>query len=351
MKKVESGKLKVESVVRKIARLSFVFISLSTLNFQLSTASAQNAPTVTASFDRDSILIGDQFHLDVRVEKDMMQVVEFPFLTGGGIGPNVEVLAEFPEDTVTQDGRRQTLLKRYLLTIFDEGDYSMGRFPVVYVDKNIADTLLSRDTLRIRVSTFNIDLEKDKPFDIKPPRGIPLKFGEIGGWFALAAGIAALIALGIWLSVRYRRYIPFIGQKPQVPPHIVAIQQLEALKHQKLPQNNKHKQYYSGITDILREYMKGRFGISAMEMTTDEILAAVEAPRKEGLVDNRRYADLKNILKTADLVKFAKLVPDDEETEAAYYGAYYFVEETKQADEDGKPEDTEENPLKTTITN
>ena len=303
-------------------------------------------PLVTASFDRDSIMIGDQFMLEVRVEKDMMQVVEFPFLTGAAIGENIEVLGEFPEDTLAQDGRRQTLLKRYLLTIFNEGQYSLGQFPVLYADKNLIDTLLSSDSLRIRVATFDIDLNIDQPFDIKPPRGIPLKFGEIGGWFALAVGILAILLLGIWLVIKYRKHIPFFSPKPQIPPHLLAIRQLEALKHQKLPQNNKHKQYYSGITDILREYIKGRFGIHAMEMTTDEILTAVETPRKEGLVDDRRYTDLREILKTADLVKFAKLVPEDEESEAAYYGAYYFVEETKQADEDGKPEETEQDPLK-----
>ncbi len=339
--------VKYKSVVWRIARFCFVFVLLITNHLSLITASAQNVPTVTASFDRDSMLIGDQFTLEVRVEKDMMQVVDFPVLAGTKIGEKIEVLGEFPEDTVVQDGRRQTLLKRYLLTIFDEGEYSLGRFPVLYLDKNLVDTLQSRDSLRIRVVTFNIDLEKDKPLDIKSPRGIPLKFGEIGGWFALAVGLLAAIVLGIWLIVKYRKHIPFFAPKPPVPPHIVAIRQLEALKNQKLPQNNKHKQYYSGITDILREYIKGRFGISAMEMTTDEILAAVEKPKKEGLVDDRHYADLNDILKTADLVKFAKLVPGDEESEAAYYGAYYFVEETKKADEDGKPEETEENPLKT----
>ncbi len=303
-------------------------------------------PTVSAEFDRDSILIGDRFTLEVRVEKDMMQVVDFPLLAGGKIGEKVEVLAEFPEDTLAQDGRRQTLLKRYLMTIFDEGEYNLGSFPVLYLDKNLVDTLQSRDSLRIRVAAFDIDLEKDKPYDIKPPRGIPLKFGEIGGWFALAVAVLAAILLGVWMIVKYRKHIPFLSPKPPVPPHIVAIRQLEALRHQKLPQNNKHKQYYSGITDILREYINGRFGIRAMEMTTDEILTAVEKPKKEGLVDDRRYSDLKEILQTADLVKFAKLVPDDEESEAAYYAAYYFVEETKQADEDGKPEDTEQDPLK-----
>lgn len=335
--------------MRKTGRGCFLLFIFAVLSSRFSIASAQDGvPVVDAKFDRDSIVIGDRFMLEVRVEKDMMQVVDFPYLTGGGeMMENVEVLDEFPEDTVAQDGRRQTISKRYLMTIFAEGEYNLGTFPVMYADKNVVDTLVSRDSLRMRVSTFEIDLEKDKPFDIKPPRGVPLKFGEVSVWFALAVGVLALILTGIWLIIKYRKHIPFLAPKPQIPPHIVAIRQLEALKNQKLPENNKHKQYYSGITDILREYINGRFGIHAMEMTSGEILAAVEEPREQGLVDDKRYSDLRDILQTADLVKFAKWVPAGEENEAAYFGAYYFVEETKPADEDGKPAETEHDPLKT----
>jgi hypothetical protein len=342
--KVENGKLKVAT--QKYLRMCFCVALLSTFNFQLSTLSAQDAPKVSAKFDRDSIMIGDQFGLEVRVEKDMMQMVEFPVLTGGEMSENVEVVGEFPEDTVAQDGRRQTLSKRYVMTIFAEGDYNLGTFPVLYADKNIVDTLMSADSLRMRVATFDIDLEKDKPFDIKPPMGISLKFGEIGGWFALAVGILAALIFGIWFVIKYRKHIPFLAPKPVLPPHIVAIRQLEALRNQKLPQNDRHKQYYSAITDILREYIHGRFGISAMEMTSAEILDAVEEPRREGFIDDKRYGDLRDTLQTADLVKFAKWLPEEEQNEAAYYNAYYFVEETKPADPDGKPEEAEADPVR-----
>lgn len=310
-------------------------------------AGAQNAPAVTATFDRDSIMIGDQFHLEVTVEKDMMQVVEFPFLEGGEIGPNVEILAEFAPDTLSTEGRRQTLSKRYLLTIFNEGEYNLGRFPVLYADKNIVDTLYSRDSLRMRVATFDINLETDQPFDIKPPRRISLKFGEISGWLALGILGAGIVVLLIWLFVKYRKRIPFLGgEKPKVPAHLLAIKKLETLRNQKLPQNGKRKQYYSGITDVLREYLVGRFGIPALEMTTDEIVQAVQQPRKEGAIDDKRFADLKDLLGTADLVKFAKFTPDEDYDETAYFNAYYFIEETKPVDEDGKPEAAEEDPLK-----
>ena len=121
---------------------------------------------------------------------------------------------------------------------------------------------------------------------------------------------------------------------PPQPPHVVAIKALEALHNQKLWQNNRHKQYYSGLTDILRTYIAARWGVGAMEMTSDEI---IEAMRSEELPDKARM-DLTAILRDADLVKFAKATPDGEQNEADYLKAFYFVEETKLVVEEEEPE-------------
>ena len=116
-----------------------------------------------------------------------------------------------------------------------------------------------------------------------------------------------------------------------------AAKALEALHHQKLWQNNKHKQYYSALTDILRTYVAARWGFGAMEMTSDEI---IETMRAEELPDKARM-DLTAILRDADLVKFAKATPEAEQNEADYLKAYYFVEETKVAETEEETEGQE----------
>ncbi len=328
-------------------RFLVIFLALNALFFTTAAQTPRTAqtpqapPMVTASFDRDSVMIGDQFTLEVRVERDQMQVVDFPVIkaaegTEGAeeevaeLMENVEVLSETPPELVEMDGRRQTIVKRYLLTAWREGNYNMGRFPALYADKNVVDTLLSADSLRIVVGTFEIDLATDKPYGVKR---IPLKFGEIAGWLALGLLGAAVLAVVVWLLIKYRRKIPLLrGAAPKEPPHVEAIRRLEELRNQKLPQNGRHKQYYSTLVDILREYLEARLGIEAMEMTSAEILDAMDAPRREGVVDEKRYADLSAILHTADLVKFAKLTPEVGAAEGAWSDAYYFVEETKQTE-------------------
>ena len=303
------------------------------LLFTALAARAQNTPTVTARVEPDSILIGDRFDYIIDVEKDLVQVVEFPeFDPRDG---KIELVENCPVDTLKRDGRRLKLRKRYRLAAFDEGKYNLGAAQVLYADKNILDTLRSRDSVYLEVATFQIDSTSQSIYDLKGQRTLPFRFREIRGYvlwglLALALLAAAAYALHRWLAARGKRLGDLFKPAPPLPPHVAAIQALEALHNQKLWQNNRHKQYYSGLTDILRTYIAARWDIGAMEMTSDEI---IDAMRAEELPDKARM-DLTAILRDADLVKFAKATPPAEENEADYLKAYYFVEETKPVEEE-----------------
>lgn len=300
----------------------------------ISAASAQSrVPVVTARIEPDSIGIGDRFDYIIEVEKDLVQVVQFPVFESDDT--KIELFEESLVDTLEREGRRLKLRKRYRLAAFQEGRYNMGRAQVLYADKNIVDTLWSAgDSLQLEVGTFLIDSTSQSIYDIKPQKTLPFRFGEISGYLMWTLVVLALLGAAVyglvrWLRARGKQLGDLFRPAPPQPPHVVAIRALETLHHQKLWQNNRHKQYYSGLTDILRTYISGRWGIGAMEMTTDEIVAAmrgIELPDKAAL-------DLVAILRNGDLVKFAKDTPDAEQNESDYLKSYYFVEETKPAEE------------------
>lgn len=310
------------------------------------TARAQSdVPQVTTHIQPDSVMIGDRFDLMVDVEKDLVQVVQFPEFEDKP-GSAIELHKEHPVDTLERDGRHLKLRKRYTLAAFEEGKWNLGRPAVLYADKNIVDTLWARDSLYLEVATFQIDSTSQSIYDVKPQWNLPFRFGEVSGyaqWGALALVLllAAAYALKRYLESRGKRLGDLFRPSPPQPPHVVAIKALEALHHQKLWQNNKHKQYYSALTDILRTYVAARWGFGAMEMTSDEI---IETMRAEELPDKARM-DLTAILRDADLVKFAKATPEAEQNEADYLKAYYFVEETKVAEAEEETEEQE--PAKT----
>lgn len=300
-----------------------------------------DVPQVTAHIQPDSVMIGDRFDLMVDVEKDLVQVVQFPEFEDKPGNP-IELHKEYPIDTLERDGRHLKLRKRYTLAAFEEGNLGLGRAQVLYLDKNITDTLYTADTLRLQVGTFQIDSTSHTIYDIKAQRTLPFRYGEISGYVLWSLlGLIVLggaIYAGRRLMARYARKVRDIFRPaPPLPPHIAAIQALETLHNQKLWQSGRHKQYYSGLTDILRTYLAGRYGFGAMEMTSDEILAAV---RRYDL-PQKCVMDLQAILRDADLAKFAKAQSEGTTNEDNYLNAYYFVEETKPAEiaEEGTEQD------------
>ena len=284
-------------------------------------------PTVTTSLSDDTVMIGDHFYLNVEITKDMVQMVEFPRLENL-MGGTWEILEEEPIDTLEVDGRMQRLLKRYRMISFQEGSFDVDSFPLLYLDKNIVDTIFAEQINHLVVDTYIVDTVNQTIFDIKAPMDTPLLVGEVSGYIGF--GVLALAVLVAIIDLLARRMSRREGKqeqfRPREAPHVIAIRQLEMLNNQKIWQNNKHKLYYTRLTDILREYIDGRYGISAREMTSDEILDAV----KELDLNVKDYDYLKSVLKDADLVKFAKSVPEAEQNEGAYFKAYYFVEDTKQ---------------------
>jgi hypothetical protein len=117
---------------------------------------------------------------------------------------------------------------------------------------------------------------------------------------------------------------PVVFVPGQLPLHERTLNALEAVRAKQLWQQGQVKQYHSEITDILRDYIERRYGVAAMERTTDELLAALKGSAMEGGERDR----LGNLLRLADLVKFAKYTAVPAENEQLLEGAMTLVRNT-----------------------
>ena len=297
-----------------------------------------NAPRVSGRFDPDSIGIGDRYLYSIEVEKDLVQTVIFPDFSAMA-GQQHELIEDLPVDTLERDGRRLKIRKSYLLAAFQEGWHHI-RPQVMYADKNIIDTLYAPDTLELLVTTFQIDSTSHGLFDIKPQKTLPFKLGEITGYIAWSVvGLLLLVAL-LYAAKRIlahygKSFDTIFKPAPPLPPHEEAFAALERLRVLHLCQDGKHKLYYSTLTDILRTYIVRRFDVGAMEMTSDEIIEAMRGVE----LQQKQSMDLTMILREADLVKFAKAMPESEESEAVMRAAWEFVDATKPVEEIAQEEE------------
>ncbi len=287
------------------------------------------APRLSAAFMPDSVGIGDHVTLAIDVEQDVMQVIAFPEFNLEEDLP-LEEVGEPKLDTLEVDGRRIKLRRRYTFTSFQEGYYNLGKVSVLCATKGGADTLRTDEELLLTVGTFLIDSTSHSVFDLKPVRDMPFKFGEISGYVSWSVVGLILLVVAIYLFLRLMAHYgrPVMGlfkPRPPLPPHIAAFKALDTLRGERLWQDGDYKSYYSKLTDIVRTYISGRYGVAAMEMTSDEIIDAMrelELPRQCEM-------ELRDLLRDADLVKFAKAEIEASQNERYFESARLFVDKTK----------------------
>lgn len=336
-------------------------------------------PTFSARFSKDSVEVGDQVEYILDIEKDRATEIGIPDFDGNPTPEQIksrakaleqistfkeydqdrlELIEDYPIDTIKVEGRRLHLRKRYRLAVMETGDMHL-RPTILYFEKNREepDTIYAPDTLTLSVARYQeldtlsflvADMQSQQGFKvdsllaakqlrtegINTQKDLPFKFIEIRDYVIYGAVALIILALVIWLaaSLLYRsmrRRETEVKVMPKLPAHVVANKALVELNNRKMWQNGKFKQYYTALTSIIRVYISDRWGISALELTTDETIEAlhdVEMPLESRMA-------LVALLRTADMVKFAKAEPEAEENEENYIRAYYFVENTKLVDE------------------
>lgn len=316
-------------------RKSVLFLLLALCPLLGARLSAQRT-LIDVAIDSAAILIGEQttLHTTVTADKDRPVRVLIP---GDTLMRGVEILNVSKPDSTLIENDRLVIKQDLLITSFDSALYLLP--PVLVVDGS--DTIASNQ-VALKVSTVPVNADKpDEFFDIK---GIWKPPFVLSDYYPIIFGIllVLLLAAVAWYVIKRMRekrsLIPFKKPEPQLPPHEQAIKELDAIKASKIWQQGRNKEYYTMITDTLRRYIVGRFGINAMEMTSAEILEMIQRNTEARSV----YDSLAQILSLADFVKFAKLVPLPDENDLSLMNAYLFVNQTKVEERPAEPESGEE---------
>ena len=100
------------------------------------------------------------------------------------------------------------------------------------------------------------------------------------------------------------------------------------LKTEKIWKQERYKEFYTQLTDVLRRYIHERYGVNSLEMTSEEILHIIRNKVEEDSV----YVNLQQVLTIADLVKFAKHKPFIDQNDLSLMNSYFFINQTKEDD-------------------
>jgi hypothetical protein len=262
----------------------------------------------TAILDTSSILIGEQvnFTISNTITETNIWPTYTEFLVEG-----VEIIKEGKLDTV-----KNIISQNFIITAWDSGSYYIPT--ISFSDNSKTEGLL--------LNVQSIILEEGAELtDIKQPMQAPIGWSDIWPWLA---GIL-ILALIIYLLRKYvfNKKEEAKVKKPKmiIPADITALKQLTELEDAKVWQAGNIKKYHTEISEIIRRYTENRFDFIALELATDEIISELR-----GKVNNEQLTNITILLQRADLAKFAKSKPNEDDNQESMQLAKHFVEKTKQ---------------------
>lgn len=296
-----------------------------------------------ASVQPSEILIGEQalINLQVIAPKDME--ILFPVYQDSIVN-GLEVLSMGNSDTTIVDNVR-TINVKYLVTSFDSTLYYIPSMPIsdgvdtIYSNSfglkvtapELKDSTLAYLERMKAGETDSIDFNELQLNDIKPIQKAPFSWKDLLSllWIPLIILVLlAIIGAIIYLIIKKNKKGYFFTPPPLLPAHVRAMKSLDKIKEEKIWQQERYKEFYTQLTDVLRRYINERFGINSLEMTSREILSIIRTKAEEDSV----YNNLKQVLTVADLVKFAKYKPFIDENDLSLMNSYFFVNQTKEDD-------------------
>ncbi|WP_139957273.1 BatD family protein [Flavicella sediminum] len=265
---------------------------------------AQEDVQILSEIDTTQIRIGEQFEYTITVDKT--SDVVFPKLEALG---GLEVVSESKIDTLVS-----SLVKKYQLTGFDSGSFYIPKQQVFLESK-----AYFTDSLLVNVATVAVDTLKQKPFPIKPIIDEPVIFDDYRPYFIWLYVLLSVLVLVTAIYFILKKYYgdDSANKKEQIPPYQEAVEKFASLEEKQLWQNNKTKEYYIELTEILRVYIGREVKIQTLEATSDELIRLISNKNKEKEIgiDPSEIKTLAAFLKHADFVKFAKLRPLADEIE------------------------------------
>lgn len=306
-----------------------MFMKKSILILLLAVAALQATAQVSveAMLDSVTIFIGQQTGLTLSVSLKEGQEAIFPKLEPRQeLTPGVEVIEVADCDSSRLDNKMMRVSRKYTITSFEDSLYYLPPLVVTVDGKDYESKNLALKVLPVEVDTLH-------PDQFFPPKGVqdnPFEWSEWRLPFWLSVLVVLLAALVYYLYIRLKDNKPIISKIRiirHMPPHQKAMKEIQRIKSDGIGQGGDQKEYYTRLTDTLRTYLEERFGIKAMEMTSGEIIEQLRQ-----VEDQSKYDELRQLLETADLVKFAKYSAMLNESDRDMANVVEFIQTTKRED-------------------
>lgn len=272
-----------------------------------------------AAFDSVVVETGEPFMLHIAVQDVAGHPKDVDFSAWDSIFP--------PQNMLRQSGwllEGDQWKNDFTLITFDSADLRLPPLTLHFHDGSTMET----NPLTLSVAPTPYPSDPNDIADIADIHREPFSWTDALPWVLTVGGLCALAYLAWWLLKRRRQKVR--SRSIQLPPHELALRELDALAKRGLWQQKQVKAYYEALTYIARQYLQQRFGVPALESVSDETLYRLQSTD----FPQALLPVLATLLHTADRVKFAKGEPPEDYHESAWAAVRTLVEKTVPAPEE-----------------
>ena len=252
---------------------NITYILFSLVMLQGTFSAAANNTLINAKMDSTLLLMGKKTAIHVEVVQDKGQKGFFVNEGVDTLNAFVEVSERLQADTTDLGNDRIQINRDIIVQSFDSGMYVIPAFKYVIGKDTFKSNELTLKVLPVKVDSLpNIH-------DLKPVAEPPFFFSDylpeflVKYWWLIIL-VLVLIAAGIYAYFKWfkKGELPLRKKEKVIPPYDEAIMKLTQLKSEHLWEAGQEKEYFTRLTDILRNYIDRRFEINAMEMTSSQII-------------------------------------------------------------------------------
>jgi hypothetical protein len=280
---------------------------------------------VTASVDKQSAYIGDLIEYNISIKYDSTLNLTPP-MVGANLGQFDVKDYKVPDKVVLEDGLHEQQLK-FIMRTFTTGEYIIPQLPIEYMLPDSTMKIIATEPIKIEIKSLLGDADSVDTLKLRPlKKQVSLARSHTSLILTIAAAAVIVAGLAVYIIIRRRRTKADQEYVDPRPAWEIAFADLAMLKDKNLPGKGEIKKFYFELSDIFRRFIGKKFDFNAIDLTTEEINGYFE----ETTLPEAIRLEILEFLEHADLIKFAKYIPPEEQPMVDWEKAYGLVEKTRE---------------------
>lgn len=263
--------------------------------------------TLSSKLDKETLALGEPGNLHIQINnlqaKDVQSAAKNELLPF-----HFEVI----KDSISK--QTETYDRIIEFAIFEE-----GTFTIPPLDVKIGGKLYK--TISYQIEVINTAQKGDEINDIMKNKEVDLgvqDYWQMYKWYILGVLILIAAAFIIYQLIKY-------GKRRKSDPIVMTnqtLKELELLKKKKYIEDGNYRSFYVELLDITRKFITKQYTIPADVLLTDDLIDVMKlnntiAPENEKIIET--------IFLRGDLVKFAKVFPDQKDMQSDFDDLKTFV--------------------------